>query len=212
MKKIKKKSPDLELIAGDVDSISFLIDRLNEFLAGTSLDLLDVQMANAVSQVFLSLGQVWNAINEMKDLDPAEKFAVDFFHPLLDGDNLRNELESGSPSFAADWPFTQSMVQAYAPFFTRLEEILANRGFPQDQTNLVLGAVIGIVALCSFPLWVVYRHFHGYAAYDRVLPRLLNSLSAAQFVLNDVRSTILGSAPSWQRKRRTAPRVRFSPR
>ncbi len=72
MKKIKKKSPDLELIAGDVDSISFLIDRLNEFLAGTSLDLLDVQMANAVSQVFLSLGQVWNAINVMKDLDPAE--------------------------------------------------------------------------------------------------------------------------------------------
>jgi len=186
----------------DVDSVFFLIDRLNEFLAGvsakTSTDLLDVQTAAAVSQVFLSLEQAWRAPSFLppSDLDPAEQFLANFFHPLLDANSLIEQLESGSSNFVSERTFVQSMAEAYAPFLTRLESTLASTGFLQDQTDLILGAVIGTVLVCSFPLWVVYADFHGYTAVDRVVPRLSDSLSAAGFVLNDVRSKVLGNTAS----------------
>lgn len=197
----------VQRIVGDVDSVSFLIDRLNEFLAGVvqkaSTDLLDVQMASAVVRVFLSLEKTWSATpgfspDNVRDLDPAEKFLVDFFYPLLDATSLNDEMLSGSPNFVTGRAFTQSMTEAYAPFLTKLEGILAATGFSQDQSNLVLGTVIGAVLVCSFPLWVVYRDFHGYAAYDTVVPRLLDAVSVAGFVLNDMRSNLLESASPTQ--------------
>src|SRR5690349_2248360 len=62
----------------------------------------------------------------------------------------------------------------------------------------VLGAVMGTILLCSFPLWVVYRDFHGLAAYERVMQRLLNCLSLAEFILNDMRASVLETAPPAQ--------------
>jgi hypothetical protein len=200
--------PKLQEIAGDVDSVAFLIDRLNEFLAGAgqgaSADRLGPDVATAVTQLFLTLDGAWSPFTlsqdepGVKDLDHAEKFLVDYFDPLLDAPSLNEKFLSGSPSAVTSTPFNQNLTQGFAPFFTRLENILVVAGFSQDQTNLVLTAVIGTVALCSFPLWTVYHSFHGYAAHTRVVPRLLDSLSTAGFVLNDVRVGLLRSASGSQ--------------
>jgi hypothetical protein len=199
-----KQDPRVARIVGDAGSVSFLIDRLNEFLAAfvekTSTDLVDAGTAAAVVDVFLGLEDAWGvtstAFNEgVKDLDPAEKFLVDTFAPLLDAASLGEAVKSGSPAFESDRPFTNSLAEAYAPFFTRLEAILANTGSSQKQVDLVLGAATAMVLLCSFPLWTVYLDFHGMAAYQRILPRLLDSVAMATSALNDLRAMALAGGP-----------------
>jgi hypothetical protein len=185
-------------IAQDIESVAFLSARLNEFLAsmgsGIPIGSLGSQVTEAVSKVFLSLNQEWEPV---PDLDPAEKSIVNFFDPFLEAASLPELMASGARTLTTRNSFIQSMTIACAPVFTGVESVLANSGFPQDQTNLVLGVTIGTATLCAFPLWTVYHDFHGLVAYEKVLPRLRESLRVAELILNDVSASVLASIPSF---------------
>jgi len=186
-----------DLRAGDIESVSFLAGRLNEFLAsmgsGVPVGSLGSAVTEAVSKVFLSLNQEWKPV---PDVDPAEESIVNFFDPFLEAASLPDLMASGAGSLTTRSTFIQRMTIACAPVFTGVEAVLANSGFPQEQTNMVLGVTIGTATLCAFPLWTVYCDFHGLVAYEKVMPRLLESLRAAELILNDMSASVLASMPS----------------
>jgi len=194
----------VQRIVGDVESVGFLIDRLNEFLAGANSNAsTDAQMGIDVINAFFSLQDEWaakprNFTDAVADTDPAEQYLLEFFYPLLDVDSLQRELESGSTNFLSQTSFGESATQAYLPLFNKLQQVLTGAGFTQSQTSAVLGISMGVILLCSFPLWVVYRDFHGVAAHKRAVPRLQNSLSRARFLLDDMRIRVVETAPGAQ--------------
>jgi len=104
----------VQRIVGDVESVGFLIDRLNEFLAGANSNAsTDAQMGIDVINAFFSLQDEWaakprNFTDAVADTDPAEQYLLEFFYPLLDVDSLQRELESGSTNFLSQTSFGES--------------------------------------------------------------------------------------------------------
>lgn len=194
-------------LASDLASATFLLARLNEFLAGLDQQAapqapLSGQLTAAVRQAFQAIADTWTTWTKtsvrtaIADLDPAEKVLVEFFDPLLDASSLGDQLRSGSLTFPGQG--LVGLTQAFAPFLTQLEGVLAAAGFSADQSNLAISAAMGAILLCAFPLWTVYSALHGLAAHNRVVPRLQASLPVAGRALDGMIGSVVATAAATQ--------------
>jgi hypothetical protein len=214
-----------EELSPDVASVSFLVTKLKQFFSSLSptpdpgADLIP----QSAEQYFAWLKESWERTNgtylvNLKELDAAEKFIVDFFAPLLDGKEISDkltdpsifgtqallEVPSSSVSLQLAGPLTRAsftgppvpnFLLVYGGIFINIHDLLLAKGLPLDQVDAVVSYVMATILLLSFPIWTVYHELHGYAAFARVRDRLQASIDASIELRTSIYGDLVASAP-----------------
>jgi hypothetical protein len=204
-----RRDPRLEaarrLVARDIDFVAVLAAQFNRVLAvaDPAAPALEADGGRAAERLVLALKAFWEtsdpSLSAFKETEDATAYLVRFFTPMLQAGAFAQRLRT-SDGFGAGLPpdtggtdvsidYVEHARRAFQGPLTRLEGAVAP-WFAPVQLAPMRTAMTGVVLLTALPIWTVYHHFHGIAAYGDVQEHLRASLAAASTALGDVYSLV----------------------
>ncbi|WP_214405682.1 hypothetical protein [Pseudonocardia lacus] len=183
-------------LVDDFTASAVLASQLRRLLNLTALASMGGAFTTEATTLYLSLKGIWEvpdaALDKHKEVDDAVTHLDNFFTPLLDPSHFDLAVRSsqvflrrypGGSAVASQPPsdptYIDHALRAFTNTLKELDEALAE-SFSAPYTSRLTNLVTGIVVLCSVPVWAVYHHFHGTAAYAVVSHQLASVLAIAR--------------------------------
>jgi len=185
------------LLADDIAASEVLASQLRRILDIASSASMGGAFAKDAKTFYLSLKKIWeqsdSRLEAYKEVEDAVSYLDGFLMPLLDSERFDAAVRVGQ-TFLRRYPggsalasqppsdpaYIDYALRAFTGTFEEVDDALVAAFSVPDVPPRVANLVVGVVVLCTVPIWAIYHHFHGTAAYAAVSHQLADVLAAGR--------------------------------